>query len=88
MRCASRIVANIVRERDLMNAELQANIAEIDHDLWMERSRHFNYVALIFERARLREAQRGFWEAREEELVNMKEIVGLGCWDRVADLKE
>lgn len=47
----------------------------------------FNYVALIFERARLREALKAFWEEREEELEELRERLGMGRWDRVADLR-
>lgn len=87
MRCASRIEANIVRELDQITTELETNIAEINHGLWVDRNRPFTYVALIFERARLREALKGFQEEMEEELVELRETHGMGRWDRVADLR-
>lgn len=87
VRCASRIEANIVRELDQITTELETNIAEINHGLWVERNRPFTYVALIFERARLREALKGFQEEMEEELVELRETHGMGRWDRVADLR-
>ncbi|KAF6222537.1 hypothetical protein HO173_013370 [Letharia columbiana] len=87
VRCASRIEANIVRELDQITTELESNIAEINHGLWVERNRPFIYVASIFERARLREALKGFREAMEEELVELRETHGMGRWDRVADLR-
>lgn len=60
----------------------------MNHILWVERNRPFSYVALIFERARLREALRGFWGEREEELVELREQQGMGRWDRVTDLRD
>ena len=87
VRCVARIEANIIGERGLIIAELEINIAEISHGLWMERNRPFNFVALIFERARLREARKGFWEETEEELVELRGMRGMGRWDRVADLR-
>lgn len=61
------------------------NIAEINEKLWRERRRRpFIYVALVFERERLRGAVRGFWEEREGEL---REMQGVGRWGRVVDLR-
>ena len=76
----------MVREWGLVTAELETNIAEIGQRLWSERIRPFNYIALIFERARLRGGLRGFWERREEELVELRGMQGLGRWGQVADL--
>lgn len=88
VRCAIRIEANIIRERDLVIEELEKDIAEINQGLWIEMRHPFNYVALIFERARLREALKVFWEEREEELEELRERLGMGRWDRVADLRD
>ena len=88
MRCVARIDANIVRERRLIMAELETNIAEINQILWMERKHPFKFVALIFERARLREALKRFLNETEEELDELREMRGRGRWDRVADLRE
>lgn len=54
----------------------------------MERNHPFNYVALIFERVRLRETLKGFWEEREEELMELREMQGMARWDRVTDLRD
>lgn len=54
----------------------------------MERNHPFNYVTLIFERARLRETLKGFWEEREKELLELREMQGMARWDRVADLRD
>ena len=88
VRCTSRIEANIIRESDLVKAELEKDIAEISHCLWVERNRPFNYITLIFERARLRKALEGFWEEREQELAELREMHGVGRWDRIADLRD
>ena len=88
VRCASRVAANIVRERNLVTAELETHIAAIDAGLWAERKRPFNYVALIFERARLRLAVGRFWEEREEELAGLRGMHGRFRWDRVAVLRD
>lgn len=88
IRCATRIEANIIRERDLVTAELGKYIAEIDQGLCVERNHPFNYVTLIFERARLRETLKGFWEEREKELLELREMQGMARWDRVADLRD
>ena len=77
-RCAARVEDNIVRERDLVAVELEMHIAEVDRCLWAERRRGVVYVALVFERARLRDALRGFWEEREEELVELREMQEFG----------
>ncbi len=69
-------------------AELEKNIKEINDVLWMERKHPFVFVALIFERARLREALKGFWKETEEELGELREMRGRGRWDRVADLRD
>lgn len=78
VRCTSRIEANIVRERDLIVAELEKNIEELNHGFWLERQCPFNYIALIFERARLRDALKAFWEVKEGELEELREMQGIG----------
>ena len=88
MRCVSRIEANIIREWGLVTAELETCIAEINRDLWAERTHPFNYIAFIFERERLREALRGFCEQRKEELVELRGMQGMCLWNRVADLRD
>lgn len=87
VRCASRIEAKIVHERDLIIAELKTNIKEINHRLWAERDFPFTYVALIFERARLREALETLWEDNEEELLELGEMQGIGRWYQVDHLR-
>ena len=87
VRCASRIEAKIVHERDLIIAELKTNIEEINHRLWAERNVPFTYVALIFERARLREALEGLWEEKQEELMDLREMQGIGRWYQVDHLR-
>lgn len=87
VRCVARIEANIIGERGLIIAELEINIAEISQGLWMERKRPFTFVALIFERARLREALKGFRVETEEELGELRGMRGMGRWDRVAHLR-
>lgn len=77
-----------MQEWEVVSAELATHIADIGQRLWRERNRAFNYVALVFERARLREALRGFGERREGELVELRGMRGLGRWDRVADLRD
>lgn len=77
-RCALRIEANIVRERDLIIAELERNIEELSHGFWLERKCPFNYIALIFERAKLRDALKVFWEVKEEELGELREMQRIG----------
>lgn len=88
VRCAIRIEANIIRERNLVTTELNKEISETNHGLCMERNHPFNYVALIFERVRLRETLKGFWEEREEELMELREMQGMARWDRVTDLRD
>ena len=88
IRCATRIEANIIRERILVTVELEKEIAEINQGLCVERNHPFNYVALIFERVRLRETLKGFWEEREEELVELREMQGMAPWNRVDDLRD
>lgn len=78
-RCASRIEANIVRERDLIIVELEKSIEELSHRFWLGRKCPFDYVALIFERARLREALKGLWEVKEEELGELRDMQGIGA---------
>ena len=68
-------------------AELKANIKEITHRLWAERNLPFTYVALIFERTRLREALKGLWEDKEEELMELREMQGIGRWYQVDHLR-
>ena len=71
-----------------MTAELQTSIEEIKHGLWVERYRSFNYVALVFERARLRLALETFWEEMEGELVELREMHGGYLGGRVAELRD
>ena len=87
MRCASRIEAKIVHERDLIVAELKTNIGEINHRLWAERNVPFTYVALIFEQVRLKEALRDLWEDKEEELMELRDMQGIGRWFQVDHLR-
>ena len=68
-------------------AELKTNIEEINHRSWGERNFPFTYVALIFERARLREALEGLWEDKEEELMELREMQGTGRWYQVDHLR-
>ena len=67
--------------------ELRTNIEEINHRLWAERNLPFTYVALIFERARLREALEGLCEDKEEELTGLREMQGIGRWYQVDHLR-
>lgn len=68
-------------------AELKTNIEEINHRLRVERKSPFTYVAFIFERARLREALKGLWEDKEEELLDLREMQGIGRWYQVDHLR-
>lgn len=74
--CLSRIETNILRDRDLIAAYLSSDISSINDSLWQERRHPFNYIALIFERARLREALKGVWEEMEEEVRELREMMG------------
>ena len=70
-----------------MIAELKTNIEEINHRLRAEKNYPFTYVALIFERARLREALKDLWEDKEEELMELREMQGIGRWYQVDHLR-
>ncbi|KAM0806260.1 hypothetical protein BDR22DRAFT_12069 [Usnea florida] len=86
-RCASRVAANIVKERDLVVGELEREIGAIEGRLVLGVAgwwRGFGYVACVFERARVREAVRGWWGEREGELEELRR----GHGGRVRDLRE
>lgn len=88
VRCVCRIAANIVKTAEPVTAELEKHIAEISRSVWVERNHPFIYVTLVFERARLREALKGFREETGEELAELRRMQGKGRWDRVADLRD